>query len=141
MIRINKTDLFLYKKLFRKYDREPLTEHFCCEWSHRCCHIHVVQDSVREEMATCGRKAFFEKISSELDDAFRIIASRMYKHPLANGVFAVSPTLKMKSLQREFSAKGFEVSKTTNASLLRLFPDETVFQAWIKRKEFLERYL
>ena len=118
--------------------RKPLTKHLCCEWSHHCCHIHVIQKSVKEEMATYGKKAFFEQIDKELDEALKKIAIEMPRHPFAKGVFAVSPVLKMKSLQNMFKNKGFTVEQTENKIFLDMFKGQKVCQAWLSRPELLE---
>lgn len=102
-------------------------------------HLHVVPPDLKPMMSYGISKAF--KLGNlKLIQALEETRNIVQMNETIQTVFAVSPLLSMRQLQKMFIALGFDVSKTTSEDLLRKFPDDKpVYQASLSRDKFLSR--
>ena len=127
----------------QKERQYALNDLFNCRISNNTLHIHVVPDSVKEDIKESGgMKQYLIVVEEKLDDAMKKIAN-ILKDPNnqdINYVYAVSPTLKLSMLQEIFEKKGFKVGYTTDEKFIDMFNTNRIGEASISKEDFLKEY-
>ena len=119
-----------------------LNDMFDCRITNNTLHIHVVPESLKEDIDEMGYKKFLDFIDVKLQDALAHIPAILEypENKNINTIFAVSPLLHQKSSQKIFEKYGFQVSNVVDAKFLQMFNGKKVGQAVISKKAFLEKY-
>lgn len=125
------------RSLERQYD---LNEMFNCRIMNDTLHIHVVSESVKEDIAKLGLRGFMEFSEERLRDAFGKISGviQLDENLDVQNIFAVSPLLKVSAVQALFRKYGFDAGMTKNEKFMEMFGTRKVGQALISRDKFLE---
>lgn len=119
-----------------------LNDMFDCRITNDTLHIHVVPESLKEDIDEMGYKNFLDFMDVKIQDALAHIPEILEypENKNINTIFAVSPLLHQKSSQKIFEKYGFQVSNVVDTKFLQMFNGKKVGQAVISKKAFLEKY-
>ena len=99
-------------------------------------HIHIIPKNVKEMLNREGLKL----ANLKLIQALELIRNTPEMNGTIKTIFAVSPILRLKQLQKMFIELGFDVSETTAEDLLRRFPSaKQVYQASLPKSILLSK--
>ena len=123
-------------------DKTPLNEFFSYGITFDTLHIHVIPKNVKDQINEFGGyNKFIEYIETQLDDAFMKIVQIVKDNKSIHTVFAVSPSMKLKKIQKLFRDRGFDVKLTTEPKFCKMFNVDSVWQASISKDKFLNLFM
>ena len=133
-----------YKAKINKLQEKhyELNDLFDCRISNNTLHIHVVPESIKEDITKLGLREYYKFIDEKLKDALSKIPVilQMPDNQNINTVFAVSPLLRTKESQEIFHKYGFDTSISTDEKFVEMFNGKRIGQASISRDKFLSMY-
>ncbi len=123
---------------------KQLNDLFNCRISNNTLHIHVVPESVKEDIIKAGgiKKYLDNVVTPNLDDALTKIVD-ILKDPqnqMVSNVFAVSPLLRLPQVQEIFSKRGFSTGINNNEIFKKMFDNAKIGDALISKEKLLSLY-
>ena len=119
-------------------NKMPLNEFFSYGITFGTLHIHVIPASAKAQINELGGYTkFIEYVENQLDDALIKIEQILMTNNRIHTVFAVSPSMKIKKIQKIFTDRGFDVAITTEPYFCKMFNVDSVWHASISKDKFL----